>query len=92
MQIPFDGPYGTKSEKMTCPLSALIEARFTDFSQEGKDYPNVSVLEKKFVSPSPRYCLYVDGVGWTASVAVIVVVVRCGYYVRLPSRRASAEV
>lgn len=35
---------------MACPLSALIEARFTDFSQEGKDYPNVSVLEKKFVS------------------------------------------
>lgn len=49
-QIPFDGPYGTKSEKMACPLSALIEARFTDFSQEGKDYPDVSVLEKKFVS------------------------------------------
>eukprot|EP00752_Nemacystus_decipiens_P018606 g16681.t1 len=53
-KIPFDGPYGTKSEKMTCPLSALIEARFTDFSQEGKDYPNVSVLEKKFRMPPPR--------------------------------------
>lgn len=50
IQIPFDGPYGTKSEKMACPLSALIEARFTDFSQEGKDYPDVSVLDKKFVS------------------------------------------
>lgn len=60
MQIPFEGPYGTKSEKMACPLSALIEARFTDFSQEGKDYPNVSVLEKKFVSPS---CLYVHDCG-----------------------------
>ncbi|CBJ27698.1 conserved unknown protein [Ectocarpus siliculosus] len=53
-KIPFDGPYGTKSEKMACPLSALIEARFTDFSQEGKDYPNVSVLEKKFRMPPPR--------------------------------------
>lgn len=46
---------------MACPLSALIEARFTDFSQEGKDYPNVSVLEKKFVSQEvsrnvPRGC------------------------------------
>lgn len=50
LQIPFDGPYGTKSEKMACPLSALIEARFTDFTQEQKDYPDVSVLEKKFVS------------------------------------------
>lgn len=49
-QIPFDGPYGTKSEKMACPLSALIEARFTDFAGEGKDYPDVSVLQKKFVS------------------------------------------
>ncbi|CAM9165819.1 unnamed protein product [Scytosiphon promiscuus] len=53
-KIPFDGPYGTKSEKMACPLSALIEARFTDFSQEGKDYPDVSVLEKKFRMPPPR--------------------------------------
>ncbi|CAM9144386.1 unnamed protein product [Ectocarpus sp. 4 AP-2014] len=53
-KIPFDGPYGTKSEKMACPLSALIEARFTDFSQEGKDYPNVRVLEKKFRMPPPR--------------------------------------
>lgn len=56
-QIPFDGPYGTKSEKMACPLSALIEARFTDFTREGKDYPDVSVLDKKFVSigrPSGR--------------------------------------
>ena len=49
-QIPFDGPYGTRSEKMACPLSALIEARFTDFTREGKDYPDVSVLDKKFVS------------------------------------------
>lgn len=35
---------------MACPLSALVEARFTDFTGEGKDYPDVSVLEKKFVS------------------------------------------
>ncbi|CAM9874704.1 unnamed protein product [Pylaiella littoralis] len=53
-KIPFDGPYGLKSEKMACPLSALIEARFTDFSQEGKDYPDVSVLEKKFRMPPPK--------------------------------------
>ncbi|CAM9375812.1 unnamed protein product, partial [Sphacelaria rigidula] len=53
-KIPFDGPYGTKSEKMACPLSALIEARFTDFAAEGKDYPDVSVLQKKFRMPPPR--------------------------------------
>ena len=35
---------------MACPLSALIEARFTEFRREGKDYPDVSVLDKKFVS------------------------------------------
>ncbi|CAM9123403.1 unnamed protein product, partial [Laminaria digitata] len=53
-KIPFEGPYGTKSEKMACPLSALIEARFTDFTREGKDYPDVSVLDKKLRMPPPR--------------------------------------
>lgn len=53
-KIPFDGPYGTKTERTACPLSALIEARFTDFSREDEDYPDVHVLQNKFRMPSPR--------------------------------------
>ncbi|CAM9958547.1 unnamed protein product [Ascophyllum nodosum] len=53
-KIPFDGPYGLEPEKMPWPLSALIEARFTDFSREGKDYPDVSVLTKKLRISTPR--------------------------------------
>ncbi|CAM9777809.1 unnamed protein product, partial [Choristocarpus tenellus] len=53
-KVPFDGPYGLKSKKMECQLSALIEARFTDFTRDNRDYPDVTVLKKKFCLPPPR--------------------------------------
>jgi hypothetical protein len=41
------GPYGIGSGKAECPLSHLIEARFTDYSALDKDYPDVQVLKKR---------------------------------------------
>ncbi|CAM9131435.1 unnamed protein product, partial [Discosporangium mesarthrocarpum] len=53
-KVQFDGPYGLKSKKMECPLSSLIEARFTDFTADDRDYPDITVLKKKFRIPPPR--------------------------------------
>ncbi|KAG5185907.1 hypothetical protein JKP88DRAFT_310852 [Tribonema minus] len=53
-KVPFSGPYGIGSGKAECPLSHLIEARFTDYSAVDKDYPDVQVLKKRLKLPPAR--------------------------------------
>lgn len=52
--LPFHGPYGCASITETDSIRSLIEAKYTSYTDDIIDYPDLSALEKKRLLKLPK--------------------------------------
>eukprot|EP00598_Pedospumella_elongata_P007471 CAMPEP_0184968232 /NCGR_PEP_ID=MMETSP1098-20130426/1337_1 /TAXON_ID=89044 /ORGANISM="Spumella elongata, Strain CCAP 955/1" /LENGTH=222 /DNA_ID=CAMNT_0027489805 /DNA_START=96 /DNA_END=764 /DNA_ORIENTATION=- len=49
-----EGPFGIKTKFSEDPMSSILQGRYTDFTNEDADYPNVVSIKKVGFMPAPR--------------------------------------
>jgi len=60
--VRFEGPFGRKTVYATEPIGDILQSKFTNYSNDDADYPNVSSITKTGFMPKPRPTVASEGV------------------------------